>query len=602
MKAGTGVAQDKAKLTRAHAAKADGTAKFRQGQYAQARARFEDAHGLLAKALGPDAPETLEALSDAAAACAALGEHAAARAAHGVVLAARRRTLGAADPSIGTSLHNLGTVFRAQGELAAAEAHHRESLLIWQTSLGATHPVLAKSLGALAQIAQARGDARTALLYAEQSLAIRRQNHAATDPQLAAAFDDLARAHSLAGDDVSASAAWRSALDVLRQNFGTDTPRAAPVLNNLGVASRSLGELEAARDWFAAAVAAAPELAIARHHLAACLSRLGEHAAAKAQRRLALAQQSVFVQQATRVERARVLIPSVSDDGNVPLEHLLPGADFTRIWWFLGEGQPPALPAFDVVFNGVGDPDRAGGGEAALQAFLRSCAQPVLNRPDRIALTRRDRLPNVLGGIEGLATPPACRVEHGQDAALCAMQAGVTAPFLLRPAGSHGGAGLRLMDAFEGLDFSASAAWYLSSFVDFRSADGFYRKYRMAFVDRRPFPYHLAISRDWLVHYFSADMPAHGWKLAEEAAFLSDPRRTLGATAYNAIVSVGSRLDLDFCGIDFTVLHDGRALVFEANATMLIHPERKDGPLAFKNTFIRQITEALDFLVLNKEE
>jgi hypothetical protein len=300
------------------------------------------------------------------------------------------------------------------------------------------------------------------------------------------------------------------------------------------------------------------------------------------------------------VERARVLIPSISDDGNVPLEHLLPGTDFTRIWWFLGEGQPPALPAFDLVFNGVGDPDMAGADEAALRAFTRSCEQPVLNRPDRIAPTRRDLLPNMLAGIEGLATPPVCRVAHGQDAALSAMQAGVTAPFLLRPAGSHGGAGLQLMDAVEAFDFSTAPAWYLSSFVDFRSADGFYRKYRIAFADRRPFPYHLAISGDWLVHYFSADMQAHGWKLAEEAAFLSDPRRALGPTAYDAIVSVGLRLDLDFCGIDFTVLPDGRALVFEANATMLIHPERKDGPLAFKNVFVQKIIDALGFLVLRE--
>jgi tetratricopeptide (TPR) repeat protein len=586
------------KLAQARAAQADGAAAFRQGQYAQARTRFEEAHGLFAGALAQDAPEALDALSDVGAACAAIGAHAASRAAHETVLAARRRILGPTHPSLGTSLHNLGTVLRAQDELATAEACHRESLHIWQAALGAAHPVLAKSLGALGQIAQARGDAPAALRYARQSLALRRQNLTETDPQMAVAFDDLARAHSLAGDDASAMAAWLSALDVLRRHFGADTPRAAPVLNNLGIASRSLGELAAARDWFAAAVAAAPELAIARHNLAACLSRLGDRAAAKAQRELALAQQSVFVQKATRLEKARVLIPSVSDDGNVPLEHLLPGGNFTRIWWFPGEGGPAALPGFDVVFNGVGDPDMAGAAGAALQSFLRGCERPVLNRPERIALTRRDLLPKALAGIEGLATPSVCRLERGQDARQHLAQAGVAAPFLLRPVGSHGGEGLRLIEVSDGQDFSKSHAWYLSSFIDFRSADGFFRKYRMAFVDRRPFPYHLAISRDWLVHYFSADMHAHEWKLAEEAAFLADPRHVLGATAYDAIVSAGARLDLDFCGIDFTVLRDGRALVFEANATMLIHPERIDGTLAFKNPYIHQIIEALGYLIL----
>ncbi len=588
MKSDPGVAQ--AKLEHARAAQAEGAATFREGRHARARARFEEARQLFAELLSEDAPETLEALSDVGAACAALGDHAAARAAHEAVLAARRRTLGAADPRIGTSLHNLGMVLRAQDELAGAQACHEEGLLIWQSALGAMHPLLAKSLSALGHIAQARGDALAALHYAEQSLSLRRQTLAQTDPQMANAFDDLARAHSLAGDDASAMQAWRSALDVLRRLFGADTPRSAPVLINLGIASRGLGELEAARDWFAAAVAAAPGLAIARHNLAACLSRLGETAASTEQRALALAQQSLFVQKATRMERLRVLIPSVSDDGNVPLEHLLPGRDFTRIWWFIGQDRPADLPPFDAVFNGVGDPDMADAAGPALALFLQDCRLPVFNRPDRIALTRRDLLPQLLAGIEGAATPPVCRLESGDDARLFATQRGMTAPFLLRPAGSHGGDGLQLIND---PGVPRATASYLSSFIDFRSTDAFYRKYRMAFVDRRPFPYHLAIAQDWLVHYFSADMPSHGWKLAEEAAFLADPRRALGATAYDAIASVGRRLDLDFCGIDFTVLPDGRALVFEANATMLIHPENTSGPLAFKNAFVQQITDAL---------
>ena len=37
---------------------------------------------------------------------------------------------------------------------------------------------------------------------------------------------------------------------------------------------------------------------------------------------------------------------------------------------------------------------------------------------------------------------------------------------------------------------------------------------------------------------------------------------------------------------------DGRALVFEANATMLIHPESDTGRLAFKNPFVQTIIDA----------
>ena len=541
----------------AHEAHAEGTRAFRSGQYALARERLEAARRLFAEALGEEASETLEALSDYGAACAALGERDAARAAHETVLAARRRRLGALHPSVGTSLHNLGMVLKAQGDLAGAEACHLEGVRIWQAALGEWHPVIGKAFGALGAIARVRGDASAALDYARRSLLIRQKSLPEADPQLAVAYDDLAQALVLGGDEA------------------------------------------AARQWFEAALAAAPELAMVRHHLAACLARLGEVAAARVQRELALKQQSIFVQKASGPERRRVLIPSVSDDGNVPLEHLLPERDFTRIWWFPGNGQPAALPAFDVVFNGIGDPDMAGDAAAAVAGFLRECGVRVFNRPDFVARTRRDILPETLAGIEGLVVPPVCRVERGAFAG----RANVQAPFLLRPVGSHGGVGLRRVDGWDGFDVSAlssAAAWYFSSFVESRKADGFYRKYRMAFVDRRPFAYHLAISRDWLVHYFSADMQAHDWKLAEEAAFLADPRGALGAPAYDAIAEVGVRLDLDFCGIDFTVLPDGRALVFEANATMRIHPESEGGKLAFKNPAVHRIISAMSDLVLRR--
>jgi hypothetical protein len=40
------------------------------------------------------------------------------------------------------------------------------------------------------------------------------------------------------------------------------------------------------------------------------------------------------------------------------------------------------------------------------------------------------------------------------------------------------------------------------------------------------------------------------------------------------------------------VLPDGRALLFEANATMSVHPEPPDSALAHKNPFIDRILEA----------
>jgi glutathione synthase/RimK-type ligase-like ATP-grasp enzyme len=178
-----------------------------------------------------------------------------------------------------------------------------------------------------------------------------------------------------------------------------------------------------------------------------------------------------------------------------------------------------------------------------------------------------------------------------------AAEAGVTAPLLVRPIGSHGGKGLTLVSANEAAagDVAPPAPGrdhYVTAFHDFRLLDGFYRKYRVIFVDRRPYPYHLAIGPSWMVHYEGSGTADDPVRLDEERRFLADPRAALGERAMEAIVAIGQRLDLDFCGIDFSVLADGRVLVFEANATMLVHPEKPDGPLAHKNPYVETILAA----------
>jgi hypothetical protein len=109
------------------------------------------------------------------------------------------------------------------------------------------------------------------------------------------------------------------------------------------------------------------------------------------------------------------------------------------------------------------------------------------------------------------------------------------------------------------------------------------------FVGGRPLPYHLAISPDWMVHYESAGMEDAPERLAEEMRFLEDPAAALGADAWAAVTAIGAAMELDYAGVDFSLLPDGRVLLFEANATMLVHPEAPDGPLAHKNPAIERI-------------
>jgi hypothetical protein len=139
----------------------------------------------------------------------------------------------------------------------------------------------------------------------------------------------------------------------------------------------------------------------------------------------------------------------------------------------------------------------------------------------------------------------------------------------------------------------------LTRFVDSRGADGSYRKYRAIFVDREPFAYHLAIARNWLVHYWTAGMEQDAARRAEEARFLANPAAVLGAAGMEALAAIGARLDLDFAGIDFAMLPDGRLLVFEANATMLVHPE-EDADFAYRNPAVARILDAFEAMVAGR--
>ena len=137
----------------------------------------------------------------------------------------------------------------------------------------------------------------------------------------------------------------------------------------------------------------------------------------------------------------------------------------------------------------------------------------------------------------------------------------------------------------------------MACYVDYRSADAYFRKYRVIFIDREPYPYHLAISPHWIVHYDTSEMEEFPWKLAEERRFLENPEAVLGAPGMQALRAIGQRMDLDYAGIDFSLMPDGRLLVFEANPTMLVHPEIIDGPLAHKNAYVRSIYDAFEGLL-----
>jgi Flp pilus assembly protein TadD/glutathione synthase/RimK-type ligase-like ATP-grasp enzyme len=369
-------------------------------------------------------------------------------------------------------------------------------------------------------------------------------------------------------------------------------PTCIEAQTGLGSVLVRLGRLDEAEAPCRAALALAPSLVRAHQNLSGILAER-DPAAARAHRDAAYRRQQIFVEAAARPEMT-VLVLAAADSANVPLRHLLPCSRFSLVHWYIEYATPDqdrALPHFDLVFNAIGDPDLAPDSPEPVMRLMRELEGRVLNRPESVALTRRSNLPQLLCGIAGAVVPRVLHLTPSKRRVIDILaDASIAPPVLARPLGSHGGAGVRKIDSIESLD-EADAPLYVTQFVEYASPDGWYRKYRAIFIGGRPYPYHLAISRNWLVHYWTSGMENDGARQDEERCFLADPEAVLGKTGMLALEAIGARLDLDYAGIDFALLPTGDILVFEANAAMLVHPEH-EGCFAYRNPAVHAILDA----------
>jgi tetratricopeptide (TPR) repeat protein len=516
------------------------------------------------------------------------------------------------DPASAAYRITLGHVYRRNGEPAAAAACYREALgLSPDSTLAAMNLAnVLKSQGpsteaieVLREVLARDPDRIDALaMLGDLCLALDRPAEAgrlfghlvALDPTSADAHFGLGVASSQQRENTLAIASFQRAIE-LRPEF-------AEAYYNLGVIDAERQQLDAAEAWFRRALAIRPDDVDTHINLSAVLQKSGRAGESRAHREIAYRCQCLFVRTSATALRT-VLVLFDGGTGNINLSHLFSRSRNNVVDWMIEyapKGQSETLPPFDLVFNAMGYPDMAGAALVPATVFIAGCNKPVLNRPEAVALTSREKIPALLADIDGLFVPKVWRVatDHPWPAEIDAHL-----PLLARPIDTHGGAGLQQLtsiDDLRRLEATCTEASYLSTFCDFRSADGWYRKYRVIFIDRQPFAYHLAISPHWLVHYATAGMECHPWKLEEERRFLEHPEETLGVAGMAAVAAIGARMNLDYSGVDFSILPDSRILVFEANPVMLVHPEDADGALAFKNPHISRILDAFEALLSRK--
>jgi len=157
-----------------------------------------------------------------------------------------------------------------------------------------------------------------------------------------------------------------------------------------------------------------------------------------------------------------------------------------------------------------------------------------------------------------------------------------------------------LGDGLAELGGSRAAAGEVTAieYLDARGADGWVRKYRVMMVGGRLYPLHLAISKQWKVHYFSADMRDRPEHREEEAKFLADMPGVLGEKAMAALERLLATMRLDYGGIDFAVNQKGEILLFEANATMVVEQPDEDPRWDYRRAAVERIHAAVRDLLL----
>jgi Flp pilus assembly protein TadD/glutathione synthase/RimK-type ligase-like ATP-grasp enzyme len=290
-----------------------------------------------------------------------------------------------------------------------------------------------------------------------------------------------------------------------------------------------------------------------------------------------------------------------SGGGNIPSSLFLDDIGFQTtvvVADYVDDATP--LPAHQLIFNAIGDADLC---EPALKAASRiafNAKVPVINDPRAVMKTGRIENARRLAALPGVHT--ACTVAIARetlaraDGARLLEAHGFCFPLLLRSPGYHTGRNFILIETAADLAAAAQSLpgeeLLVIEYLDARGRDGQARKYRVMMIGGRLYPLHLAISRNWKVHYFTADMAEHADYRDEEAKFLEDMPAVLGARAIRALKAIQSALGLDYAGIDFGLSPEGDLLLFETNATMVIAKPKDDPRWTYRRAAIDSAIDA----------
>jgi hypothetical protein len=312
-----------------------------------------------------------------------------------------------------------------------------------------------------------------------------------------------------------------------------------------------------------------------------------------------------------RIRLLAIMSPGDLTENNA-LEFLVEGSDITLDILYVGLDRPmPAtLPDHDLAMVAVCETERNLPLLAYIGDLVKAWPRPVLCAPDRLARLSRDGACALLQSAPGIVMPHTARIDRTTLECVARSEVTVRAlvpdgdfPIIVRPVDSQKGHGLVKLDSPDAipgyLKTRPESAFYAARYVDYRGEDGQFRKYRIVFIDGRPYVCHMAVSGNWMVHYLSAGMRESAEKRAEEAQFLATFDDNFARRHRQALLAIATRLELEYVGIDCGETPEGELLIFEVDSGMTVHAMDPVDLFPYKQPQMRKVFGAFRQMLID---
>jgi tetratricopeptide (TPR) repeat protein len=501
---------------------------------------------------------------------------------HGVAAVEIEASAAESDETLPQLHQRLGDAARLNGDYASATAHYEAALR--------AAPHLTECWFKFGNVQFKAGKHQEAIALYLQALKLNWQH--------AGARSNLLQALMVTRQFIFAKA--------LLFKLKAESPWDGQICFQLGKVHFEMNELDPAMASFREAVTLNPQDAESINWMGGLKQTMGDTAGAQAAYAEAARIQPLIKRPAAKSPAEfRLLALYAPFGGNTPTEYLFQDAFFdTDTLALLASREYDAElfgQNFRLVINLISDADQTETLLPVAADLVDRLDRPTINDPRKVLRTTRDAIARLLEGIPGCRIPSALRIKAGAHRSEAVLRAAFpfSSSVLARPVGTHGG------DDFEKIENHSSLAAFLSQrpdqdhylieYIDYRSADGFFRKYRFIFIDGAILPYHLCIGDDWKLHHVHTDMANRPWMQKEEEAFLNDPSAVFTPAHYQAMHIIRERIGLEYCGIDCALDASGNLVVFEANASMLVHARNEEFP--YKTPAVSRIKAAFDAML-----